>query len=68
MTEAFTTVILDYVGDNFPQTISLTIKNFSGFKGLSGNQTNKVIVLNLTAINSIITPQGIVSRDLVYKN
>lgn len=67
-TESFTTVILDYVGDNFPQTISIALKSFSGFISKQGVQTNKIIILNLFQVSSTITAQGIQYRDLVYKS
>lgn len=56
------------MGDNFPQTISVSLTGFSGFVDKSGGQTSKIIILNLSNINSSVNPQGIVSRDIVYKN
>lgn len=60
-------MIQDYVGDDFPQTISLTLDGISGFVDFSGNVTNQIIVLSLCDINSTYV-DGILSRDLIYKN
>lgn len=68
MTESFTTVILDFIGDTFPSTISIGLEGFSGFIGKNGVPTNRIIVMNLCAVTATVNPQGIVSRDLVYKN
>mgnify|MGYP000452785113 CR=1 FL=1 len=61
-------MILDFVGDNFPQTISIGVKNFSGFVEKDGTNSNKIIVMNLFSVSSNITQQGIQYRDLIYKN
>lgn len=67
LTEAFQTIILDYIGESFPSCISFGIKGLSGYIDKKGNVTNKFIVMDLvnTAIKSSQT--GIISRDLTYK-
>lgn len=59
--------MLNFIGDGFPQTISIGIKNYSGYTQKSGQPTNKIIVLNLCSVDTRVT-NGIVSRDLIYKN
>lgn len=60
-------MIQDYIGDDFPQTISLGIDSVSGFVGFDGSPSNKIMVLTLADINTTVV-DGIVSRDLIYKN
>lgn len=66
-TQGFTTVIQDYIGDDFPQNISLSIDGVSGFIDYTGAATNKIIVLTLADINTTVN-ENIVTRDLIYKN
>lgn len=51
-TLGFTTVVQDFVGDDFPQTINISLDNVSGLIDFSGNPTNKVLALSLCDINS----------------
>lgn len=60
--------MLDFVGDSFPQTISIGLLNYSGFTGKSGIPTNKIMILNLFQVSTSINAQGIQYRDLIYKS
>lgn len=48
-------------------SISIGLRNFSGFVGWNGQPTNKIIVLNLVQIMTH-SNNGITQRDLVYKS
>ena len=67
MTETFQTVLQDFVGDDYPKTISIGLQGFGGFIGADGGITNKIILMNLSSI-TVHQINGVVSRDLVYKN
>lgn len=67
MTESFTTILQDFVGDNYPQTISIALRGYGGLIGWDGGVSTKIIVLNLCSITTHGS-NGIVMRDLVYKN
>lgn len=58
----------NYVGDDFPQTISFAFRNFNGFMDKNGGVTKKFIVLDLAATTVKTTMTGLTSRDLVYKS
>lgn len=67
VTECFTTVLQEFIGDNFPQTISIALRSFSGLIGFTGTPTNRIITMNLVDINTTIE-NGLTKRDLIYKN
>lgn len=60
-------MITNYVGDDFPQTISFAFRNFNGYMDKNGSITRKFLVLDLVG-TSIKTSAGLTSRDLIYKS
>lgn len=68
LTETFQTVLTNYVGDDFPQTIAFAFRNFNGYMDKSGTVTKKFIVLDLVGTTIKSTMSGLISRDLVYKS
>lgn len=65
MTEKIQSTIIDFVGDNFPQSIFLTLKNYGGLINQYGEITNKIIALNLNSI-TVKNVNGLITRDLLY--
>lgn len=55
------------MGDNFPLTISIALRNYSGFIGFNGVATTKIIVMNLVQTNAVVE-NGLTKRDLIYRN
>lgn len=67
MTEGFTTILQDFVGDDFPQTINIGLDGYAGYIGFKGLPTPIVIVLRLVDINTV-NNEGMITRDLIYRN
>ena len=60
--------MVNFVGDDFPQTVSFGLRNFNGFINKAGNQTNKFIVMDLVGTTIKTGINGLTSRDLIYKS
>ena len=43
-------ILINFVGNNFPQKISIGFDNVQGYYDQNGQQTSKVMALNLTKI------------------
>lgn len=43
-------ILINFVGNNFPQKISIGFDNVQGYYNASGQQTTKIMALNLTKI------------------
>jgi hypothetical protein len=65
-TESFQTILPNYVGDDFPQTLCFGLRDFNGYCARDGTPTKNIIVMDLVA-TSIKTVGGITMRDLAYK-
>lgn len=66
-TEIFQVALFGFVGNDFPNRISIACDNVNGFSNTFGIPTNKILVLELTTINNR-NESGIQSRDLIYQS
>ena len=58
----------NYVGDDFPQSISFGLRDYNGYCAKDGSPTKSVIVMDLVSTAIKTTSTGITMRDLAYKS